>query len=454
MTYQADGNDWLILSQDLPVLDGIGQTSGARAESYFSFAFLPFNAPPTAPAPIPAVETLTNFSKQRTIGWNAKVTETASSMYIEVNYATSDVTVQPLFESRGDNAFAGDGVLFATINEGLRDNSLTGGPFDYGIAAVDTTFDDEWWVRTATADPVLEGEININFSTAFFGADTGFSMAQGVETDGTTAMVNVTFSGVNSLPDGVLIDNASGNDDNYATAAPRSDGSGWDVTLFDDSTGLEGGAGNNVNYIFLPFDADNLIAGRVNEDGSLASSTETNEFSLIRDDTGEYLLTIPGKTSEDGMLLLTSTGEGDSVDNVLVYESAGSSFRILGLDMITVDEVNNEGKFVDLEDTSFMFAYIDFDAAPELSGGLDGDYDSDGDVDGSDFLAWQRGESPNGATVGDLAVWESSFGVAGLLLSASTAAQVPEPSTVLLVLSVGMVFLLLPARRTSLVFRS
>lgn len=459
VTYQADGNDWVILSQDLPALNGAGQISGSRAESYFSFAFLPFDSAPTSPGAIPAIETLTNFSKQRTIGWNAKVTElvyndAVGSMYVEVTKSTSDVTVQPLFENVGDNVFAvdgvflakSDGILFATISEGLDDNSGTGGQLDYGIVSVDTTFDDEWWVRTSTADPVLDNEFNVNFSTAFFGADTGFSMAQGVATDGTTAMTDVTLSGVDSLTDGVLIVNTAGNDDNFATAAPRGDGSGWDITVLDDSTTPEGGASNAVNYIFLPFDADNLIAGRVNEDGSLAASTDTNDFTLTHTVEGEYLLTIPGKTPEDGMLLLTSTGEGDSADNTLAYEPAGSSFKILGLDMVTVDEAEINGEYVDLEDTSFMFAYIDFENPVSLSTtvGLPGDYNNDGFVDAADYTVWRdnlntstslpNDSTPGTVTEADYDVWVSNFGS-----SNTTTTAVPEPgSIVLLGLMLGL----------------
>ena len=443
-TYGPDGDGWIIFDQDLPTLDGTGQTFGDRAESSFSFAFLPFNAPPTAPGAIPAVETLTNFSKKRTIGWNADVTAITNNnshgdMYVDVPEATSDVLIQPLGENKGDNAFAvdgaylagGDGVLFVTVSEGLRDNTAVGGTFDYGVAGADTDYDGEWWVRTQNADPVFNAEHNINFSAAFFGADTGFHMAQGVATDATTAMLDVAISGVDSLTDGVLIVNSFGNDDNYPTATPRADGSGWDVTVFDNGTAIE--PGDKVNHIFLPFDADNLIAARVNDNGSLAASTDPSDFSLTREGTGSYLLTIPGKTPEDGMLLLTSTGEGDSVDNTLVYEPAGNSFRILGLDMITVEEGNILGAYVDVEDTSFMFAYVDFETPPELSGGLAGDLDGDGDVDVADLLEWQRSD---GSAAG-LTAWQDGFGTGGSTL-ASGLATVPEPSTCLLVVLTGL----------------
>jgi len=54
-----------------------------------------------------------------------------------------------------------------------------------------------------------------------------------------------------------------------------------------------------------------------------------------------------------------------------------------------------------------------------------GDFDGDGDVDGFDFLTWQRGSlSPS-----DLADWEANFGLSGGPLAGASAAAVPEPST-------------------------
>lgn len=61
-----------------------------------------------------------------------------------------------------------------------------------------------------------------------------------------------------------------------------------------------------------------------------------------------------------------------------------------------------------------------------------GDFDSDGDIDGRDFLRWQRGQSPNPLSTSDLATWQANYGVASSL--AKTQA-VPEPTSGLLVWS-------------------
>jgi len=70
-----------------------------------------------------------------------------------------------------------------------------------------------------------------------------------------------------------------------------------------------------------------------------------------------------------------------------------------------------------------------------VAAGVDGDFDSDGDVDGNDFLAWQRGESPDPLSAGDLALWEDNFGTTAAQVAAST---IPEPSSLLL-LSLALV---------------
>jgi hypothetical protein len=64
------------------------------------------------------------------------------------------------------------------------------------------------------------------------------------------------------------------------------------------------------------------------------------------------------------------------------------------------------------------------------SSGTSGDFDHDEDVDGADFLVWQRGESPVPGSDSDFALWKAHFGT-----SAATAslAGVPEPETVTLV---------------------
>jgi len=58
-----------------------------------------------------------------------------------------------------------------------------------------------------------------------------------------------------------------------------------------------------------------------------------------------------------------------------------------------------------------------------------GDFDGDLDVDGADFLAWQRGESPIPLSATDLALWETGFGAPAV----AAVQAVPEPASLMLI---------------------
>jgi hypothetical protein len=75
---------------------------------------------------------------------------------------------------------------------------------------------------------------------------------------------------------------------------------------------------------------------------------------------------------------------------------------------------------------------------------LAGDFDEDGDVDGRDFLLWQRGGSPNPLSHSDLVDWESNYGVDLLV---SSIRSVPEPSSLVAVF--GALLLTWPLRYRS-----
>ena len=107
------------------------------------------------------------------------------------------------------------------------------------------------------------------------------------------------------------------------------------------------------------------------------------------------------------------------------------------------------GQSFDLFDWNFQLGRFDVLDLPALTPGLAwntsqlyhtgnllvgyaGDFDFDGDVDGADFLAWQRGESANPLSAADLDAWKANFGAPASSFPA--AAAVPEPTTVALLL--------------------
>ncbi len=77
----------------------------------------------------------------------------------------------------------------------------------------------------------------------------------------------------------------------------------------------------------------------------------------------------------------------------------------------------------------------DYTQVSSGSPGLLGDFDNDGDVDGRDFLHWQRGDSPNGTpgvsvSPADLADWQGNYNAPPL----TAVAAVPEPASGMLML--------------------
>ena len=251
----------------------------------------------------------------------------------------------------------------------------------------------------------------------------------------------------------------------------------------------------------LPWGDDLLVSGLTLGEVFKLSDNNGDGDAL---DLGERLPVLAGVTSAAGLMadgnggfFVTSlanaavyhatdkNGDGDFLDlaEVLVYADSvfggiiepwnmaaypGGGFlltdRASGKVLLARDG-NGDGDALDLGEVT-VFA----DGIPggpiDLALLPDADFDDDGDVDGFDFLTWQRGF---GADVGagnmaplangnangdqfidgdDFAIWEIQFGTTGLLTAQQAAATtVPEPSTL------GLVFVALGSallRRRSL----
>jgi hypothetical protein len=106
------------------------------------------------------------------------------------------------------------------------------------------------------------------------------------------------------------------------------------------------------------------------------------------------------------------------------------------------------------------FRYVLADGVPRTgfvryTDELPADFDADGDVDGGDFLRWQRNVGAMGAPAvsqgnadgdsdvdgADLAIWRDHFGFGHVLASAS-AAPIPEPASAALAISLLLLALI------------
>lgn len=177
----------------------------------------------------------------------------------------------------------------------------------------------------------------------------------------------VRLPGVNSQADGMLFTTSSdgGSDVNIVGVAPFEDGTGWLVTIREDSAIADpfveevAGAGQSeFQFVYVPFDAMGLVGGHING----ANGTKLNaagEFTVARTATGTYELTIPGKTASDGTLLLQAAAyEPDAFDPVatrafLSYGFSNGKFVIQARK--TVSDTN-----ADLADVDFYVAWVDF----------------------------------------------------------------------------------------------
>ena len=136
-------------------------------------------------------------------------------------------------------------------------------------------------------------------------------------------------------------------------------------------------------------------------------------------------IVVSGNFEIEGDLILSlSDGFQPSLDDtfdIFDFGSLSGSFNLLQLPSL------NPG--LDWDTTNLLVdGTITVVASPDFNG--------DGQVDGFDFLAWQRGESPTPFSQSDLLLWQDNFGSSNSQTPSSST--VPEP-TAMLLLSIGAV---------------
>lgn len=236
-----------------------------------------------------------------------------------------------------------------------------------------------WGLNSGTAVnglPMLGGQNHYNSpETLMNWVDTGGGIYAGLAV--------LSLPGVNSVNDGMLFtignDEADGKRGPSANNAAKPDGSGWYVAVRDietskaDPTIYASGSGNDArasfSFLYVPYNSDNLVGGHIRTNGTVANSA--GNFSIARLSTGRYSLTIPGKTSTNGVLLLQNAGYlanqpvgmTNVVDtSVLSYEYGGtnSPANAFIIESRYVDMTGGGEGAVTLRDAEFNFVYVDF----------------------------------------------------------------------------------------------
>ena len=139
----------------------------------------------------------------------------------------------------------------------------------------------------------------------------------------------------------------------------------------------------------------------------------------------------PNNLQFDQLLVANNAALGGELDVSLIIPFALSpqqSFEIIDVGGSLTGTFSGlaEGGFVgNYGGTNLLITYLGGDGNDvTLLSAMPGDFDIDGDVDGFDFLEWQRGKSPFPLSRSDLAAWESNYGwVAPLAATISSRAR-------------------------------
>lgn len=152
---------------------------------------------------------------------------------------------------------------------------------------------------------------------------------------------------------------------------------------------------------------ENPVLNQVNEFStvSIAFNTSDNTFEI----TGDH----------DDPAFQQFSGAIDPSNIYALFEDLGPS-GVLEFDYLYIQ--SNSADYPLLSEIKVEVSDIPI--------GQPGDFDGDGDVDGRDFLSWQRGVSPTPFSAADLATWQGAYN-GGALAAVNT---VPEPTALLLLL--------------------
>lgn len=210
---------------------------------------------------------------------------------------------------------------------------------------------------------------------------------------------------------------------------------------------------DNNNSIFGPISGVGSTLGLVAREGNTApggnDSAQFDNFSEpVLSDNGDLAFFADLQTGDpqnevnstndfglfayvDGLLeLIIRTG--DLVD--VQFGATVESRTVSGIGLAGTDVNDATVKFNENGLLAYGLEFTDgtsgiFTTSTRIATNFDGDYDFDGDVDGADFLSWQRNPG-----VGNLSDWQTNYGnITGNL---ANLAAIPEPSTLLLIVMV------------------
>ncbi|MDZ4659007.1 MAG: choice-of-anchor Q domain-containing protein [Bythopirellula sp.] len=298
-----------------------------------------------------------------------------------------------VFSNSGGGIYSKDSLL-AITDSTISGNSATGS--GGGI------FNDD-------SDSTVNGSTISGNTAAEFGGGIG-------DEDSVTTVIDSTISGNSAGFEGGGIDilystatvtntTISGNSATYSGGGIRFRYGIATVAYSTISGNSAGSSGGGIYSNFGTVTLDNTIVANSVTGGDISGSV-SGSFNLIEDGSGG--LGLLNTISGDPLLGQLQDNGGPTFTHALLVGSPAIDAGDPGF--VPPPDYDQRGVGFD----RVVNGRIDIGAFEVQADSPSADYDTDGDIDGRDFLAWQRGESPDAFSGDDLALWQGEYGGGGL----------------------------------------
>ena len=373
--------------------------------------------PPGDPLPPPdsdfvgvsAVALAYNGTKLYVAGYNNSASFGETSI-VEITNPTAKGLVTPTFSNKfstdastpGGRGFSGlalspDGTkLAAAFDDGIADTPL-------GLQAFDTSNNTQLWAKANRGGSGVAFDPGFPGGNAALGSGVAYVQSFG---SGRRSLQNATTGADIWTPtDGMIWIPNAGVTDNFTRDIAFNPATGDMYIRSKNELYFADRSGDNLtdqaNNVLL---VDNADAPFVNNQHLAFMNTSSDGDLIILNDRSS------GAVGQDFFAVnkVYNTAGISQTANFSFLPNADSSPFVVGTGAGWYDyDFDATTQTLALLDTSNSFVHIfqvgNASAQP-------GDFDNDGDVDGHDFLVWQRGGSPNGINSGDLGTWQSNYG--------------------------------------------
>ncbi|MCA9234634.1 MAG: autotransporter-associated beta strand repeat-containing protein, partial [Planctomycetales bacterium] len=329
------------------------------------------------------------------------LTQTGGTVIADVGVIVAFGANDAMVPSTGTLNLDGGVIETAAIGGGGGGNSTVN--FNGGV--VRATVDQPQFLVNMTTANVAAGGLKVDSNGFDVGSDQAFSGVGGLTKQGAGRLVlsgNSTYAGASTVQAGTLVVNGA-----------HTGGGAFTV----DAGATLDGAGS--------------IGSAVNVNGTLAAGdgigalTVSGNVTFAAGSTFAVEIDAGGGADLLNVANLDLSTLTDSLSVSLIGSPAAGPYLIAnysGSLTGTFDSVT-PGVTVDYSQPNQIFVTL-------ASGGLPGDFNMDNQVDGLDFLTWQRG-FPGAYDAADLADWQSNYG-AGVGPAVGAAVAVPEPAATML----------------------